>query len=121
MSEGTNRQVLLARRPVGEVRDQDFQLTEAPRPEVGGGQFLVRNLWLSFDPTQRGWMSDLPGYMPPVPIGGSCALWRSAKWSTPTTRSSRPVTMSLAGSGGRVGSFPMGVPKWVRFHAAPPA
>jgi NADPH-dependent curcumin reductase CurA len=70
MSEGINRQVLLARRPVGEIRDQDFELREAPRPEVGGGQFLVRNLWLSFDPTQRGWMSDLPGYMPPVPIGG---------------------------------------------------
>jgi NADPH-dependent curcumin reductase CurA len=70
MSEGTNRQVVLARRPVGEIRDDDFELTQAPRPDVAAGQFLVRNVWLSFDPTQRGWVSDVPGYMPPVPIAG---------------------------------------------------
>ena len=38
-------------------------------PEPGPGQFVVRVLWLGFDPTQRGWLNDVPSYMPPVEIG----------------------------------------------------
>ena len=30
---------------------------------------LVKNLYLSFDPTQRGWVNDTESYMPPVAIG----------------------------------------------------
>jgi NADPH-dependent curcumin reductase CurA len=29
----------------------------------------VKVLWLSFDPTQRGWLNDMKSYMPPVQIG----------------------------------------------------
>ena len=30
---------------------------------------LIKNLYLSFDPAQRGWMEDRKSYVPPVGIG----------------------------------------------------
>ncbi len=65
----TNRQWLLAKRPHGIVTKENFQYTESPIPEPSDGQVLVRNLLLSFDPTQRGWMEDRESYLPPVQIG----------------------------------------------------
>ena len=38
-------------------------------PRIGAGEVLVRTRYLSFDPTQRGWMEDRPSYMPPVGMG----------------------------------------------------
>jgi NADPH-dependent curcumin reductase CurA len=64
-----NRQWLLAKRPVGLVGKDNFEYAENPIPEPAEGEVLVRNLWLSFDPTQRGWMEDRPSYLPPVKIG----------------------------------------------------
>jgi hypothetical protein len=64
-----NRQWLLRRRPEGLVSDDDFEYREAPPPEPGPGQALLRTLWFSFDPTQRGWLNDAPGYMAPVQLG----------------------------------------------------
>src|SRR3954469_8502659 len=41
---------------------------EAPRqPEEG--EALVKVLMLSLDPAMRGWMNDVPSYIPPVGIG----------------------------------------------------
>jgi NADPH-dependent curcumin reductase CurA len=65
----TNRQWLLARRPDGMVSRENFEYAETPIPEPGDGEVLVRNLFLSFDPTQRGWMVDRESYLPPVAIG----------------------------------------------------
>ena len=65
----TNRQWLLAKRPSGLVTRENFDYAENPIPEPAEGQVLVRNLFLSFDPTQRGWMEDRPSYLPPVGIG----------------------------------------------------
>ncbi len=65
----TNRQWLLAKRPHGMVGEENFEYVENPIPEPGDGEVLVRNLYLSFDPTQRGWMEDRPSYLPPVQIG----------------------------------------------------
>ena len=65
----TNRQWLLAKRPHGIVTKENFEYTESPIPEPGDGEVLVRNLLLSFDPTQRGWMEDRESYLPPVQIG----------------------------------------------------
>ena len=64
-----NRQWVLAKRPRGMVGPENFSLQEAAIPEVEEGGVLVRNLFLSFDPTQRGWMEDRPSYVPPVQIG----------------------------------------------------
>jgi NADPH-dependent curcumin reductase CurA len=69
MTERTNRQLLLARRPVGDVADSDFELRVEPVPPIEEGQLLIRNLWLSFDPTQRGWLNPVESYVPPVAIG----------------------------------------------------
>ncbi len=68
MSE-TNRQWLLKSRPVGMVKESDFELKSAPIPKAGAGQILVRNRWLAFEPAMRGWIDDRPSYIPPVPIG----------------------------------------------------
>jgi len=69
MTESTNHQWLLGARPVGAIKDSDFRWNEAPIPEPGEGEFLVRTVYLSVDPTMRGWMTDLPSYIPPVALG----------------------------------------------------
>ena len=68
MSNDVNRQWLLVRRPEDNIRPEDFRLTETPIPTPEQGQVLVRNLWLSFDPTQRGWMTR-DTYVPMIPLG----------------------------------------------------
>ena len=65
----TNRQWVLAKRPHGMVTRDNFEYREEAIPEVGEGEVLLRNLYLSFDPTQRGWMEDRESYLPPVKIG----------------------------------------------------
>ena len=64
-----NRQWRLRRRPVGEIRDGDLELVETPLAPLSEGQVLVRTVYLSLDPTNRIWMSDMDQYMPPVGIG----------------------------------------------------
>jgi NADPH-dependent curcumin reductase CurA len=64
-----NRQWVLAKRPLGLVKKDNFTLIESPIPTPSEGEVLVRNLFLSFDPTQRGWMEDRESYLPPVGIG----------------------------------------------------
>lgn len=67
----TNRQWLLAERPAGTIDERTFRRNEAPlpRPDTGAGEVLVKTLYLSFDPAMRGWMDDVPSYLPPVPLG----------------------------------------------------
>jgi NADPH-dependent curcumin reductase CurA len=64
-----NRQFLLVRRPDGDPVPEDFSLigSAIPTPQAGG--LVVRNHFASLDPAQRGWMDDLPSYMPPIPLG----------------------------------------------------
>lgn len=64
-----NRQVLLAARPVGFPREEDFRLVEGPVPEPGFGELLVRAIYLSLDPYMRGRMSAQRSYIRPVEIG----------------------------------------------------
>ena len=68
MRDDINRQWLLVRRPDGMITEDNFNLVEGKVPVPADGQVLVRNLWLSFDPTQRGWISK-DTYVPAVPIG----------------------------------------------------
>jgi NADPH-dependent curcumin reductase len=69
MPQNVNRQWLLKTRPSGPIQADTFELRESEVPVIGPGEFLVRNLWLSFDPAQRGWLNDLRSYVPPVAIG----------------------------------------------------
>ncbi len=65
----TNRQFLLAARPVGLPKESDFNLVESPVPLPGANQFLVKAHYLSVDPYMRGRMRDAKSYAKPVGIG----------------------------------------------------
>ena len=69
MTTRTNRQWRLAARPVGSIKESDFAWGDEAVRELGDGEILVRNKYLSLDPTNRIWMTDLPSYLPPVGIG----------------------------------------------------
>lgn len=64
-----NRRFILAARPQGLPRESDFRLADAPLPEIGEGEFLIRNHYASIDPAIRGWLDAGGNYMAPVPIG----------------------------------------------------
>ncbi|NJM90564.1 MAG: NADP-dependent oxidoreductase, partial [Hydrococcus sp. RU_2_2] len=42
---------------------------QEPVPTLEEGQILVRNIYLSLDPTNRGWLDERENYLPPVAIG----------------------------------------------------
>jgi len=60
---------VLKRRPVGDVAEGDLALEERALAPLEEGQVRVRTIYLSLDPTNRIWMSDMDAYMPPVEIG----------------------------------------------------
>lgn len=64
-----NRRFLLHERPTGRIGPTTFELSEEPVPEIGEGEALVRVDWISLDPTNRMWITDVPTYLPPVGIG----------------------------------------------------
>jgi len=69
MAQKINRQVRLKSRPSGIPQAEHFEIVNAPIPEPGENQVLVRNIYLSVDPAMRGWLSDTASYMEPIPIG----------------------------------------------------
>ena len=69
MTTQTNRQWRLRARPEGLIKESDFEFHEEPVPTLAEGQLVVRNIYLSLDPANRGWVTDLPSYVPPVPLG----------------------------------------------------
>jgi len=69
MTAKVNRQWRLASRPVGLVQDSNFNFVESSLPELNDGEFLVRNVYLSLDPTNRGWMNAADTYLPAIQIG----------------------------------------------------
>lgn len=64
-----NRKFVLASRPRGVPQSSDFSLERDAFPAAGKGQFIIRNHYASLDPAMRGWMDDLPSYMPPIALG----------------------------------------------------
>lgn len=69
MTSQTNRQFLLAKRPVGAATRETFTYQEVPVGEPAAGQILVENQYLSLDPAMRGWMNEGKSYIPPVGLG----------------------------------------------------
>ncbi len=69
MTDLVNHAVHLASRPVGLPTRENWEFTQHPAPTPGDGEVLVQVLYLSLDPAMRGWMSDMPSYIPPVGIG----------------------------------------------------
>jgi NADPH-dependent curcumin reductase CurA len=64
-----NRRVTLAARPSGFPEESNFALEESELPAAGEGEVLVRNLWVSVDPYQRGRMSTQRSYARGLELG----------------------------------------------------
>ena len=64
----TNTKWVLKERPQGLVKNENFKLIKEELRDIQDGEILIENQYLSFDPTQRMWLTDLPGYLPPVQI-----------------------------------------------------
>lgn len=68
-ADGCNRRWILDRRPGPSVAGDPLRLDIEPIPVPEHDELLVRNIYLSIDPTHRIWMSDVEQYMPPVALG----------------------------------------------------
>ncbi|EOA6541567.1 NADP-dependent oxidoreductase [Vibrio vulnificus] len=68
MTHPTNRQIVLASRPVGAPTAENFALTQSDIPTPAQGEILLRSVYLSLDPYMRGRMSDAKSYAEPVGI-----------------------------------------------------
>ena len=64
-----NRQFRIAARPVGMVKESDFEYVEATIPDIADGQARVRTTYLSLDPSMRGQMENRADYVAPLAIG----------------------------------------------------
>jgi len=64
-----NRRWILRRRPESDITADHLELVTEPVPELQDDQVLIRNVYLSLDPTHRLWMSDREQYLPPVQVG----------------------------------------------------
>ncbi len=64
----TNRRIVLASRPDGAPKEEDFRLEKSSIPVPKDGEVLLRSIYLSLDPYMRGRMSDAPSYADPVEI-----------------------------------------------------
>jgi NADPH-dependent curcumin reductase len=60
---------VLRKRPVGDLQEGDLELVETPQAPLEDGQVRAKTIYLSLDPTNRIWMSDMDAYLPPVGIG----------------------------------------------------
>lgn len=75
----TNQSWYLRRRPVGEVVEGDLELVTEEMSALADDMVRVRTVYLSLDPTNRIWMSDMDAYLPPVELntpmrGGSIGV-----------------------------------------------
>ncbi|MHA2225261.1 MAG: NADP-dependent oxidoreductase [Candidatus Hodarchaeales archaeon] len=71
MSDLINRQWCLAKHPVGLIKKSDFTWVEEEVVDLDENEILVRNIYLSLDPANRGWVNpaNVPSYVKPVEIG----------------------------------------------------
>src|SRR5208283_429183 len=69
MSDPVVRQIVLASRPNGPPKAENFRLEEVPMPKLPPGGLLLRVLYLSLDPYMRGRMDDVKSYAKSVGIG----------------------------------------------------
>ncbi|MFW5825328.1 MAG: NADP-dependent oxidoreductase [Marinobacter sp.] len=68
-SNRQNQRWVLRKRPEADITAEHLELVTAQVPELRDNQVLIRNVYLSLDPTHRLWMSDREQYLPPVQVG----------------------------------------------------
>jgi NADPH-dependent curcumin reductase CurA len=69
MPSTLNAQIVLASRPIGLPRADNFRTEHTPVPVPGAGQVLLQVLYLSLDPYMRGRMDAGKSYAKPVDVG----------------------------------------------------
>ena len=106
---GTNRVWRLRKRPVGVIGDDVLSLEKEQVPEPGEGQFVFRLNYLSLDPTNRIWMSDMDQYMPPVAVG---EVMRGVVCGT---------VVKSKNAGFTVGDIVSGLGSWAEYQVGTPA
>lgn len=72
----SNRQIVLASRPFGAPKAENFNVVTGKKPTPKAGEVLLRTVFLSLDPYMRGRMNDAKSYADPVAlnavmVGGS--------------------------------------------------
>jgi NADPH-dependent curcumin reductase CurA len=82
---GGNKQWIYARKPVGEVGPDNFELREAEIPEPKTGEILVRSTLLSLDPASRAWMQAVT-YRSQLSPGDVMAGWAVGEVVSSTTK-----------------------------------
>lgn len=102
-----NHQIVLAKRPSGQVGADCFARAESAVPQPGDGQVLVKVDWLSIDPTIRMWMA-MDTYLPAIEIG---APIRSAGLGT---------VIESNNDGIPVGTVLFGTPGWQEYAVMGP-
>ncbi|NUO71654.1 MAG: NADP-dependent oxidoreductase [Frateuria sp.] len=71
-TDTANRRIVLAARPRGLPRAEDFRLESSAVPVPDDGQVLLRTLWLSLDPYMRNLMDPAgTSYAPAVALGAT--------------------------------------------------
>lgn len=63
------KQYYLHQRPKGPTTDSDVKVRTVEVDSLAEGQLLIKNEYFSLDPAIRGWMDDVPSYMPPIVLG----------------------------------------------------
>lgn len=70
MPQPLNTRIVLASRPAGRVKPDNFRIEETAIPQPADGEVLLKILFLSLDPYMRGRMDDAKSYAAPVAING---------------------------------------------------
>ena len=91
--------IVLARRPKGDARPEDFRLEPVDLPAPGAGELLLRTIWLSLDPYMRGRMNAGPSYAPAVEIGEAMTGQVVAEVIDSRAEGFAPGDIVLAGTG----------------------
>lgn len=95
-----NKQLKLAKRPVGMPDTDTWTLETNPSPTLSEGQVLIQQHYISLDPAMRGWLNDAKSYIPPVGIG---EVMRAGSIGQVAEANNHPVFKVgdfLSGSGG---------------------
>ena len=66
-----NRSIILAKRPIGNPKPDDFALHEGELPDIQDNEILVKNFAISLDAGFRNWMDEDAGdeVLPAMPLG----------------------------------------------------
>lgn len=64
-----NTRILLASRPVGLPKSENWQIETVDTTGPGDGEFLAEVLYISLDPAMRGWINAGKSYIEPVGVG----------------------------------------------------